>query len=124
MPRLSASQFEIMNVVWDLNEASINQVMDVIKKNYKKNLSRSTIQVQMRRLEEKGWLIHKKVSRTFVYKARWTRDQAQATIALEVTDCAFGGSSAALVKCLFDLNKISKEELQELRKLLNKPKGD
>jgi len=117
--RLSASQFEIMHVVWNLGEVSINQVMDTINKDHKKKLSRSTIQVQMRRLEQKGWLVHRKENRTFVFKARWNRDQAQAAIAEEVTDCAFGGSSTALVKCLFDLSKITNKELKELRKFLD-----
>jgi predicted transcriptional regulator len=117
--RLSAAQFEIMDLVWNLGEASINQVMNAINQSRKKKLTRSTIQVQMARLEEKGWLSHRKDGRTFLYKALKKRNEAQAFIARDVADRVFNGSSAALVKCLFDMSKISNKELKELRKILD-----
>ena len=111
---LSAAQLDIMAVVWDRGEATINQVLNAINERRRKKLKRTTIQVQMARLEKKGWLTHTTRGRTFYYRALRERDEALAMIAGDVTNRVFGGSCAELVKCLFDQEKISEEEIQHL----------
>jgi predicted transcriptional regulator len=121
---LSAAQFDIMSVVWDRGEVTINQVLKAINEKRRKKLRRTTIQVQMSRLEKKGWLTHRTVGRTFCYRASRDREEALGMIAGDVTNRIFGGSCAELVKCLFDQNKISGDEIQRLRKVLDQVKGD
>lgn len=121
---LSAAQFDIMSVVWDRDEVTIAQVLKAINEKRRKKLRRTTIQVQMSRLEKKGWLAHKTVGRTFYYRASRDREEVLAMIAGDVTNRIFGGSCADLVKCLFDQKKISGEEIQRLRKVLDQVKGE
>jgi predicted transcriptional regulator len=120
---LSVAQFEIMSVVWQRGEATISQVCAAINDKRKKKLRRTTIQVQMSRLEKKGWLHHKTAGRTFVYQAIRSREEALAMIAGDVTNRIFGGSCAELVKCLFNQKKISLHEIQRIRKVLDQAKG-
>jgi predicted transcriptional regulator len=121
---LSAAQFEIMAVVWDLGKATVSQVLKVVNKKRKKKLRRTTIQVQMSRLEKKGWLTHEAEGRTYCYQALKKRNEALAMIAGDVTNRIFGGSCAELVKCLFNQNKINREEIQRIRKVLDRGSGD
>ena len=86
-------------------------------------MRRTTIQVQMSRLEKKGWLTHRSMGRTFYFRALRDRDEARATIARHVTKRVFGGSCADLIKCLFNHEKISPDEIERLRKLLKNAKG-
>ena len=118
-PPLSAAQYEIMAVVWDRGETTINDVLEAVNKSRKKALRRTTIQVQMSRLEHKGWLTHRVVGRTYFYKAARSKDKARADMAAELTRRVFDGSCVDLIKCLFDKDKISKEEIHRIRKLLD-----
>jgi predicted transcriptional regulator len=43
-----------MNAVWNSGELTVTEIMNQVNKNNKRNLTRSTIQVQVGRLEEKG----------------------------------------------------------------------
>lgn len=122
-PPLSNAQFDIMSLVWEEGEITIAQVLHAINARRRKKLRRTTIQVQMARLEKKGWLTHKKIGRTYLYRALREREQALAAIAGDVTSRVFKGSCADLVKCLFDHKKISPEEIKRLRKVLDQAKG-
>lgn len=122
--RLSvSSQIEIMSIVWEKGETTVNAVLQSVNQNRKKKLKRTTIQVQMNRLEEKGWLAHKLIGRTFHYRALRIRDEARADIAVDFTERVFNGSCAELVKCLFEGKKVSDEEIRRLKKFLDLAKG-
>jgi len=117
-PRLSTAQYDIMCVIWDRGESTINEVLEAINQNRSKKLRRSTIQEQMRRLEKKNWLAHRKISRAFYFRALRDREEARAALANDMTDRIFEGSCSALVKSLFNVRKISKKELIHLRQIL------
>ena len=67
--KLSPANLEIMKIVWESGEVTINDVFKIINSKRKDNVRRSTIQVQMSRLEEYGWLKHKQKGRSFYYSA-------------------------------------------------------
>ncbi|GAH13443.1 unnamed protein product [marine sediment metagenome] len=67
--KLSPSNLEIMNIVWAKGEVSVNDIFEAINAKRLDKLRRTTIQVQMNRLEDYGWLKHKIKGRTFFYSA-------------------------------------------------------
>jgi len=117
-PRLTPTELEIMQVIWEMKEATINQVADRINADRYAPLRRTTIQVQMNRLETKGWLEHTEDGRTFLFSSPYEREATLAEMASDIQDRAFGGSCTELVKCLIDQQKISVEEMDRLRKLI------
>ena len=118
LPRLTPTELEIMHVVWDREEVTINEVTDRINATKGTPLRRTTVQVQMTRLESKGWLQHREDGRTFYYSSPYDRNAALAELASDIKDRAFGGSATELVRCLIDQRRISKNELAKLRKLI------
>ena len=52
--KLSDANLEIMNIVWDRGEVSINDVLEAVNLRRNDKLKRATIQVQMKRLEKYG----------------------------------------------------------------------
>lgn len=118
--QLSAAQFEIMEIIWDLGEATINEVLERINAGRRKTVRRTTIQVQMSRLEKKGWLTHRAEGRTFHFSPLRDRSKAQTAIVQDVTRRIFGGSWADLVKCLVDQKKLTGREMGRLKRLLER----
>ena len=63
---------EIMEVVWELGKASVFEVRDELSK--RRQVARNTVRTMMERLEEKGWLTHRVIGRTYFYSALVPRD--------------------------------------------------
>jgi predicted transcriptional regulator len=116
--KLSPANLEIMKVVWEKGEVTINDVVEVINARRKNKIRRTTVQVQMNRLEEYGWLTHKEQGRTYVYSAVVEKQKTRREILEDIKNRVFGGSRAELVKCLIEDADVSPEEIKELRALL------
>ena len=123
LPRLTDAEFEIMDIVWDEKETTVNHVWETINRQRPTPLSRTTIQVQMNRLEDKKWLKHRKQGRTFYYYPTRQRDQTLESIVGEVHGRFFKGSSTDLVQCLFKSLKISKAEIRKLKEIIDSHTG-
>ncbi len=116
--QLSPANLEIMKIVWDKSEVTINDVIEAINARRNTDLKRATIQVQMRRLERYGWLKHRLVGRTFYYSAVVKQNTTRKDILYDVKNRVFGGSRPEMVKCLLEDPDINPDEIKELRNLL------
>lgn len=123
LPKLTPSEFEIMNGVWNAGEAAVTEIMREINSVHKRNLTRSTIQVQVGRLEEKGWLTHRQEGNKFIYQSTTPRSEASAKIAIDIGDRIFGGSCVELVKAFFSQSAVTPEEIRQLRELIDNYEG-
>ena len=108
-----------MKIVWRLGEASVNDVFEAINTHRKDKLRRTTIQVQINRLEEYGWLKHREVGRTHYFRAVRGKEKTERDIIIDIKNRVFSGSRMDLVKSLLDDSDLKPEEIQELRDLLN-----
>lgn len=118
--KLSPSNLEIMNIVWAKGEVSVNDIFDAINAKRVDKLRRTTIKVQMNRLEDYGWLKHKIIGRTFFYSALVEEQKTRKEILNDTINRVFGGSRAELVKCMLETSEASPEEIRKLRELLKK----
>jgi len=116
--KLSPANLEIMKVVWEKSEVTINDVVDAINSKRKNKVRRTTVQVQMNRLEEYGWLKHTEEGRTYIYSAVVEKQKTRKDILEDIKNRVFGGSRAELVKCLIEDAEVTPEEISELRALL------
>ncbi|UCE41856.1 MAG: BlaI/MecI/CopY family transcriptional regulator [Candidatus Aminicenantes bacterium] len=116
--KLSPANLEIMKVIWEKGEVSINDVVDAINAKRKSKIRRTTVQVQMNRLEDYGWLKHTERGRTYIYSAVVEKQKTRREILEDIKNRVFGGSRAELVKCLIEDADVSAEEIKELRALL------
>jgi BlaI family penicillinase repressor len=120
LPKLTPAEFEIMDAVWSAGELTVRGIIRKINEAHKRNPSRSTIQVQAGRLEEKGWLTHRQDGNRFIYEPTAPRNEASTTLALDIGDRIFGGSFIELAKAFFNHSAISPDEIRQLRELIDK----
>ncbi len=116
--KISPANLEIMKVIWDKGDVTINDVVEAINARRKNNIRRTTVQVQMNRLEDYGWLKHTEMGRTYVYSAVVEKQKTRREILEDIKNRVFGGSRAELVKCLLEDTDVTPEEIRELRALL------
>ena len=117
---LSDKQREIMEVVWELGKASVFEVRDELSK--RRKVARNTVRTMMERLEEKGWLTHRVIGRTYFYSALVPRDVSIGERIVDVVDKVCDGSPESLMSALLDYRGLSNEEIERIQKLLTSAK--
>src|SRR4051812_9328080 len=68
---LSAAEREVMEIVWVRGEVSAKEARDALSR----DVARNTVRTLLERIEEKGWVQHREVGRTFVYRAARPRKE-------------------------------------------------
>ena len=121
LPPLSASQREIMEIIWDLGEASARDVRRVLLE--RRDVARNTVRTLLERMEEKGWLVHREQDRTYLYAAAQPREATVGQKVVEVVDHLCGGSPETLMSALLDYRGLSPAELKRIRGLLDQAKA-
>ena len=116
---LGKTELEVLQIVWELNEATVNDVLDRILK--KRKVAYTTIMTVMKNLSDKGVLQFRKDGRTYIYTATQKQDPEKVkSKLLNITlDKVFNGSAAALIQTLVKSENISKNELSEIKKLID-----
>jgi predicted transcriptional regulator len=114
--RLGRLEMQIMNVVWEKGKATVHDVKDALGKGRKP--AYSTILTMMRKIEAKGYLEHDVDNRTYVYRSTISQNVARRSILGDILDRLFDGSPALLLNSLVEQNQVSKEELDQLKKLI------
>jgi predicted transcriptional regulator len=114
--RLGRLELQIMTVVWDKGTATVHDVKEALSHGRKP--AYSTILTMMRKLEAKGYLEHDVADRTYVYRATISRQCARHSMLGDLLERAFEGSPSLLVSSLVEENRVTEDELREIRKLM------
>lgn len=117
---LSEKQREIMEVVWTLGKASVFEVRDELSKG--REVARNTVRTMMERLEEKGWLTHRVIGRTYFYSALIPRDVSIGERIVDIVDKVCDGRPESLMSALLDYRGLSSDEIERIQALLTSAK--
>jgi len=117
---LSDKQREIMEVVWERKEVSVFEVRDVLAE--KRDVARNTVRTMMERLEEKGWLTHRVIGRTYFYSALIPRNVSLGERVVDIVDKACGGKPENLMSALLDYRGLSAKEIERIQTMLDNAK--
>ncbi len=117
-PPLSEAQLEILNIVWDEGNATVGKIWKALAK--RRSLSRNTVSTMVTRLEEKGWLRHRVIGGTFLYSATHPREKVLPRMVHQLVDAAFQGSAEGLVLTLLEGGRLSAEEVERIKAMLEK----
>ena len=105
-----------MDIVWDLEEATVSQVHEQVSKGRKALYT--TVLVAMQKLEKNGWLKHRKQGRANVYRPARSREASEGRLLKDVLKQVFAGDPQLLVSRLLDQLPMSDDELADLKKLI------
>ena len=114
---LSKAQREIMEIVWNRGEVSAFEVRKILAA--RRKIARETVRTLLARMEEKGWLKHRVVGRTYFYSAVVPREVTLGRRVLEIVDTLCGGSAEKLVTALLDHRGLSEEEADRIQAMIN-----
>ena len=115
-PELSKAEWVVMNKVWELKKTNVREVCEELKPS--QNWAYNTVRTIMERLREKGYLSVKKVGNTFFYRPRVPRWKVAREAMERFADKVFDGAIGPVVSHLIREDKLSRSELEEVRRLL------
>jgi len=117
-PAMSPAETEVLRLVWQSQEATVQQVYDALPGNRK--IAYVTVATLLRRLEEKGYLKHHARGKAFVYApAAKKEDVIRRTIG-DLVERLFGGNPVPLMQHLAQHSGISDEDIERLKGLAKK----
>lgn len=115
LPTPTARELEILKVLWEYGPKSVSEVHRLLKTPDDKQHHVNTVQTLIRLMETKGLVTHTSEGRTFIYAPLFSREESAA----RYLDRVFDGAASQLVLSLLKAERISPEELEQMRKLIN-----
>lgn len=114
---LTRRERQILDLLYKLGEASASDICDALPV----ELANATVRTQLRILEEKGAVKHRRDGKRFLYRPAVPRKSAAASALRQVLDVFFKGSvEDALAAHLADpKTKLEPEQIERLRKLID-----
>ena len=117
---MSPTETEILRLVWELNEATVQQIREKLPSN--RSLAYNTVQTLLCRLEQKGYLKHHLKGRAHVFSALVKPREVIKTTVRDFLGRLFGGDPKPLVQFLAEDGKLDEEDIKRLRELIKKKK--
>lgn len=115
---MSPAETEILRLVWQLGEATVQQVCDLLPP--KRNIGYKTVQTLLGRLENKGYLRHKIGGKAYVFLPAVKREDVVKRTVLDFLDRLFAGDPRPLMQFLAEDGRIDADDIERLKKLIDK----
>jgi BlaI family transcriptional regulator, penicillinase repressor len=117
----TGKELDILNVLWQLGAATVRQVNEQIN-NLQKTGYTTTLKL-MQIMTDKGLLVRDDSNFQHVYKPAISQERTQNKIVGDLMDKAFSGSAEKLVMRSLSAKKVSAEELERIKKVINEIKS-
>ena len=114
---LSEAQQEIMEIIWDHGEVSASEVWEILRE--RRDVARNTVQTMIVRIEQKGWIEHRSIGRTFVYKAVQPRTTTLRQRLDDLMSAAGRGAAESLVTALLEDASLTKAAADRIRAMID-----
>jgi predicted transcriptional regulator len=127
MPRKPSStptevELEILQVLWQRGPSTVRQVFNLLKDSRGTQYSTTLKMIQV--MTEKGLVRKDESVRPQVYRPARPREQTQLQLVDYLIQKGFGGSAVDLVLRAAGANRITAEELAQIKRMIDQAKGE
>lgn len=113
MNKLTEVELDVMRVLWEHGELKPAEIMEHFPRQVKNSAMRSFLNVLVR----KGHVTRRRVGKAFLYQAKTQSEPMLNSLLRRTIDVFFSGSSQALLCRLIRSEKLSAEQLLELKRI-------
>lgn len=118
MPRISDTEWEVMRVVWNRHPVTANEVIEQLSA-ADPSWHPKTARTLLTRLVQKRALGYKSEGRAYVYSPLVTEAECVSTASESFLERVFGGSLKPMLAHFVGKQRLSQDDLAELRRLLD-----
>jgi BlaI family transcriptional regulator, penicillinase repressor len=114
-------ELEILKILWEKGEATVREVYEELRNHL--SIVQNTVQAFLRTMEEKGFVKHRVMGRTFVYSPLIQRERTSRRLASRLLEQAFDGAMDQLVQSVLSLRPPTSGELSKLEAFIEEHKA-
>jgi len=118
VPRISDTEWEIMRILWPKHPLTASEVIEALAA-ADPRWHPKTARTLLARLVRKGALGYEARGRTYVYSPLVAEEDCVATASNSFLDRVFGGSLKPMLAHFVERQKLTREDLEELGKMLD-----
>jgi BlaI family transcriptional regulator, penicillinase repressor len=107
-------ELEVMSVLWRLGSATVSEVREDLEE----DLAYTSVLSALQTLEEKGYVRHESEGRAYRYFPVVGAERAGGSALARIRDAIFHGSAERMFAQLVSDRRLSREELERMRRLL------
>jgi len=111
------SELEILQVMWSKGQCTVRDVHEELAKN--KDAGYTTTLKLMQIMHDKGMVERDTSSKTHLYKALFTQEQAQSNALDKILSTVFKGSTSNLVIQALGQHRASQDEIDAIKNYLD-----
>jgi BlaI family penicillinase repressor len=119
IPRISEAEWEVMKVVWAKGPCSAGEIVDALT-SAGPDRHPKTIKTYLTRLTAKKALGFRRDGRGYLYRPLVTESECVKAVSESFLERVFGGSVRPMLAHFVEQKKLSADEIQELKQLLEK----
>lgn len=113
-------ELAVMSVLWRLGSANVAEVREALDE----DLAYTSVLSALQTLEEKGYVRHEPDGRAYRYFPTVEAERAGGSALARIRDAIFQGSAERMFAQMVADKKLSRKELEKMRKLLAERLGD
>ncbi len=119
---LTDAEWEVMGIIWDRGSCTAGDVREALAE--RRGWAYSTVKTTMDRMVRKGILRLQRIRNLQVFSARISRSEVAGTEVRRLLHRAFDGAVAPMVNHLVANEKLTPEDLEALRQLIERTAAD
>jgi len=117
MQKPTASELELLRILWAQGPCTVKQVHEALGE--EKSVGYTSVLKLLQIMTTKGLVRRNEEQRAHVYEAQHSATEMKRQLAGDVLRRVFGGSASELMMHALEGRPTSKQELQDLRRLLD-----
>jgi len=122
MPQISDAEWQVMQVLWQGGEMTAGEVVEALSSST--NWRPRTIKTLLSRLVRKGAVAASADGRRYVYRARVSQKACVRQESRSFLSRVFGGDAAPAILHLLTHHKLSPEEIDQLKQILEQEENN
>jgi len=117
VPRPTDAELAILRVLWDRGPSTVREVHEALRSSQSSGYTSVLKFLQI--MTDKGLVVRDETNRAHVYGPKVSEQRTQLQLLSDLVDRAFAGSSAKLVLQALSGRRATREELRDIRALLD-----
>jgi BlaI family penicillinase repressor len=118
LPQITDAEWDVMKVLWDRGEAAAQDVTEALAA--ERNWRPQTVKTLLNRLVKKGAAAYAEEGRRFIYRPRVSRDAVVRAESRSFLSRVFDGAVTPALVHFVKLGNLSREDVEELKKALDR----
>ncbi|NMA34732.1 MAG: BlaI/MecI/CopY family transcriptional regulator [Clostridiaceae bacterium] len=120
VPGISNTEWLVMKVIWNLGECPASRIIEELAESTE--WKPKTVKSLLSRLLKKKAIGYREENRTYIYYPLVTEEQCIRAESQSFLDRVFGGQTNMAIANFIQNSRMSKQQIDELRKLLDEKK--